>query len=229
MREWTPPLRGPTKPEGLNGAYVILGATRIRKGCVRKLVRLAVRFSVLALVGLIMVGACSNEVPSVTPTPTATLVPTETPLPSPTPSPVPAPSPTPTATPTRTPPPVSAAAGLFEYSRAIRLLEVQEFTQAIAAFGLVIRKLPDFAEAYRGRGVAYYREDLLNLALEDLDTAIELKPEFAGAYADRAVVHQDLGDIEKSIADLEKAISEFDPLRDPRRLAEAERALERLR
>ena len=191
--------------------------------------RLAVRFSVLPLVVLLLASACSNETAPVVSTPTATVVPTETPLPSPTASPTPEPSPTPAATPTSTPTPASPAAGLFEYSRAIRLLEVQEFTQAIAAFGLVIRKLPDFAQAYRGRGVAYYREELLDLALEDFDAAIDLKPGYAGAYADRAVVYQDLGDIDKSIADLEKAISEFDPLRESLRLAAAERALERLR
>ena len=191
--------------------------------------RLAIRFSVLSIALVLVAAACSNEPPPAVPTSTATVIPTQTPLPSATPSPTPARSPTPAATPTRTATPPSRAAGLFDYSRAIRLLEVQEFTQAIAAFGMVIRRLPDFAEAYRGRGVAYYREDLLDLALEDFGTAIELKPGYAGAYADRAVVYQDLGEIEKSIADLEKAVVEFDPLRESLRLAEAERALERLR
>lgn len=191
--------------------------------------KLAVRFYVLPLAVLLVAGACSNGAQPVVQTPTVTVVPTETPLPSPTPSPTPSPSPTATATPTRSPTPVSPAAGLFEYSRAIRLLEVQEFTQAIAAFGLVIRKLPDFAEAYRGRGVAYYREELMDLALEDFGIAIELKPGLAAAYADRAAVYEDLGDVDKAVADLEKAISTYDPLRNRFRIAELERALERLR
>ena len=122
-----------------------------------------------------------------------------------------------------------ASAGLFDYSRAIRLLEIQEFTQAIAAFGLVLRRLPDFAEAYRGRGIAYYKEDLFDLALEDFDKAIELKPGLAGAYADRATVFQDRGETKKAIADLEKAISTYDPIRDGRRIAELRAILGNLR
>jgi tetratricopeptide (TPR) repeat protein len=122
-----------------------------------------------------------------------------------------------------------ASAGLFDYSRAIRLLEVQEFTQAIAAFGLVIRRLPDFAEAYRGRGVAYYKEDLFDLALEDFDKAIELKPGLARAYADRATVFQDRGETGKAIADLERAIAEYDPIRDAFWIAELRAILVSLR
>ena len=126
----------------------------------------------------------------------------------------------PSATPSPSPTPRPASAGLFDYTRAVRLLEVQEFTQAIAAFGLVIRRLPDFAEAYRGRGIAYYKEDLIDLALEDFDKAIELKPGLARAYADRATIFEDRGETEKAIAEIEKAISMYDPVRDAFRIAE---------
>ena len=121
------------------------------------------------------------------------------------------------------------SAGLFDYSRAVQLLEIQEFTQAIAAFGLVLRRLPEFAEAYRGRGVAYYKEELFDLALEDFDKAIELKPGLARAYADRAIVFQDRGDTEKAIAEFEKAISLYDPVRDAFRIAELRAILRDLR
>lgn len=181
---------------------------------------LAARFSILALPAFLFLAACSGSDPLPTATPTATVAPTATPVPAPTPIPPPTPTPTPTATPSPSPTALRASAGLFDYSRAIRLLEVQEFTQAIAAFGLVLRRLPDFAEAYRGRGVAYYKEDLFDQALEDFDKAIELKPGLAGAYADRATLLQDRGETEKAIADLEKAISTYDPVRDVFRIAE---------
>ena len=84
---------------------------------------------------------------------------------------------------------------------------------AIPAFGLVIRILPDLAQGYHGRGVAYYNEskekdndNLFEPALEDLDKALELKPDFAEAYKDRALLHRDLGDTENALSDLDKAI-----------------------
>ncbi len=181
---------------------------------------LVARFSILALPAFLFAAACSGSDPLPTATPTATVAPTATPVPAPTPIPTPTPTPTPAATPSPTPTALPASAGLFDYSRAIRLLEVQEFTQAIAAFGLVLRRLPEFAEAYRGRGIAYYKEDLFDLALEDFDRAIELKPGLARAYADRATLFQDMGETEKAITDFEKAISVYDPVRDAFRIAE---------
>ena len=190
---------------------------------------LAARFSILALPVFLLAAACSGSDPLPTATPTATVAPTATPVPIPTPVPTPTPPPTPTAAPTPSPTARPASAGLFDYSRAIRLLEVQEFTQAIAAFGLVLRRLPDFAEAYRGRGVAYYKEDLFDLALEDFDKAIELKPGLARAYADRATLFQDRGETEKAIADFEKAISVYDPIRDAFRISELRAIMGNLR
>ena len=190
---------------------------------------LAARFSIFALPGFLFLAACSGSDPLPTATPTATVAPAATPVPAPTPIPTPTPTPAPTATPSPSPTALPASAGLFDYSRAIRLLEVQEFTQAIAAFGLVLRRLPDFAEAYRGRGFAYYKEDLFDLALEDFDKAIELKPGLARAYADRATLFQDSGETEKAIADLEKAISTYDPVRDLFRIAELRAIVDNLR
>ena len=182
--------------------------------------RLAARFSILLLPAFLFAAACSGSDPLPTATPIPTGAPTATLVPAPTSVPTPTPTPAPTATPTPTPTPRPASAGLFDYSRAVRLLEIQEFKQAIAAFGLVIRRLPDFAEAYRGRGFASYKEDLFDVALEDFDKAIELKPGLAGAYADRATLFQDRGETEKAIADFEKAISLYDPARDTFRILE---------
>ncbi len=190
---------------------------------------LAARFSILALPAFLFAAACSGSDPLPTATPTATPIPTVAPTATLVPAPTSVPTPTPTATPTPTPTPRPASAGLFDYSRAIQLLEIQEFTQAIAAFGLVLRRLPDFAEAYRGRGVAYYKEDLFDLALEDFDKAIELKPGLARAYADRATVFQDRGETEKAIADFEKAISVYDPIRDLFSIAELTAIVDGLR
>ena len=107
-------------------------------------------------------------------------------------------------------------------------MEIAEYDDSIAAFGLVIRLLPDLYLAYHGRGLAYYHDERFGLALEDFDKAIEIKPDFAEAYKSRAVLHEDQGERDKAIADLRKAISFYDRLRESRRLLEAIDLLEEL-
>ncbi|MXX52786.1 MAG: tetratricopeptide repeat protein, partial [Dehalococcoidia bacterium] len=143
-----------------------------------------------------------TPVPTQTPPPTSTPVPATTPEPTSTPEPTAEPEPTPTV----------QTAALFEYSRAVRLLEVQEFDDAITAFDLVIRKLPDFGRAYYRRGLAFYGDERLALALEDFDKAVELEPEYAASYVARAKLHLDEGRKLEARADLEKALEVANPI-----------------
>ena len=113
--------------------------------------------------------------------------------------------------------------------QAVRLLDVQEFERAIPAYGLVLRRMPDFHLALHGRGIAYYHEERLDRALKDFDRAIELKPDFADAYVSRALLLRDQGDTQKAIADVERALSLYDPVRDARQMAEATLILLELR
>ena len=182
---------------------------------------IATRLTLFAAMLLWVAIACSSPEP--TPTPTATPAPTATPEPRPTPEPTPEPTPTPSGQPTR---------GLFEYIRAVAYLEANLWEEAIPAYGLVVRILPDMAVAYHGRGYAYYNEaieedndNLFKPAMEDYDKAIELKPGFARAYQDRAILHHRLGDTDAAIADLERAVRFFDPRRQPVRLNEARELL----
>ena len=115
-------------------------------------------------------------------------------------------------------------------------MQANLWEDAIPAFGLVVRILPELAQGYHGRGVAYYNEgkekendNLFEPALEDLDKAIELKPDYAEAYKDRALLHRDMGNDEKALSDMEKAVAFFDPLRRPSQLAEARSLLDELR
>ena len=161
--------------------------------------------------------ATATGLPTPTSAPSATAVPTVTPSPTP--------SPTPEAPPTATP----QVAALFEYYRAVRLLEIQEFDRSIAAYGLVIRKLPSFARAYQGRGLAFFGDERFELAMEDFDTAIELEPDFAGAYVDRARLHIELGNTDEAVKDLELAILRFDRVRESAQLDAARALLDSIR
>ena len=122
------------------------------------------------------------------------------------------------ADPTATP----QIAALFEYMRAVRLLEVQEFDDAVTAFDLVIRKLPDFGRAYYGRGKAFYGDERPELALEDFETSIRLEPDHPGAYIARAKLYLDRGQRDDARDDLEEALEVANPIRDWLHIAEAE-------
>ena len=179
----------------------------------------ATRLTLFAAMLLWVAFACSSSEPTPMPVPT----PTATPEATATPEPTPEPTPTPSGQPTR---------GLFEYIRAVSYLEANLWEEAIPAYGLVVRILPDMAVAYHGRGYAYYNEaieedndNLFKPAMEDYDKAIELKPGFARAYQDRAILHHRLGDTDAAIADLERAVRFFDPRRQPVRLNEARELL----
>lgn len=164
--------------------------------------------ALVALAGALLGAACSDSGSSEQPAPTTVPLPTPTITVTLTPSPLPEPSSTPSPEPDPSPTPEVQA--LFEYMRAVNLLDAAQYEDAIPAYGLVIRKLPDLAIAYNGRGIAYYHEERFALALEDFSKAIDLKSGFADAYANRAVVYRDQGDSDKATADLEKAIELYE-------------------
>ena len=173
--------------------------------------------------------ACSTVAPTLTAAPTTTPVPSATATPQPaSPTPVPLPTATQTATPELVPTATPQREVLFDYIRAVQLLEIAEYEDAIAAFGLVIRLLPDLYLAYHGRGLAYYHDERFALALEDFDSAIEIKPDFAQAFKSRAALYEDQGERDKAVADLRMAISFYDRVRESRRLQEAIDLLEEL-
>ncbi len=173
------------------------------------------------IVALLLAAGCSSQPPEPTPTPE----PTQTPIPTPTPAPTATPDPTPTPTPVADPTATPQIAALFEYMRAVRLLEIQEFDDAVTAFDLVIRKLPDFGRAYYGRGRAFYGDERPELALEDFETSIGLEPDHPGAYIGRAKLYLVTDQREDARADLETALEVANPIRDWQHIAEAEKMI----
>jgi tetratricopeptide (TPR) repeat protein len=69
------------------------------------------------------------------------------------------------------------------------------------------------ARYYRDRGGVAYRSGDLPLALIDFDLAINLDPNSAEAYADRAIVFRRMGDMKRALADVAevKRIGELTP------------------
>src|SRR5689334_23155811 len=72
--------------------------------------------------------------------------------------------------------------------------------QNIASLTAVIDRNPRDPEAYNVRGSAYGRGGKYREALKDFDTAIQLKPNFYQAYANRALIQRFLGDQPAALA-----------------------------
>ena len=62
------------------------------------------------------------------------------------------------------------------------------------------------AEVYYNRGTAYKNIGNYRQAIEDLNRAIEIKPDYAEAYINRGVTYNLLGSYRQAIEDLNRAI-----------------------
>jgi tetratricopeptide (TPR) repeat protein len=73
-------------------------------------------------------------------------------------------------------------------AQGIAHFEAGRLTEAIAVWSEVIAEAPQQAEAYRWRARAYVQDDDIASAEADLNTVIELEPEDAEAYVERAIL-----------------------------------------
>jgi len=111
---------------------------------------------------------------------------------------------------------------LFRYVTAVQMLRASLYEDAIPQFDMVIRVLPNFAEAYHKRGICHYNENQENLALEDFNKAIELKEDFAEAYRDRGVFYRNIGDHQNGMNDLHKALQIYSKRENSEKIEELE-------
>ena len=95
------------------------------------------------------------------------------------------------------------------FDLAVSLQEKGDQEPAIAHYTKAIKLDPQAAEAYINRSVAYESMGELDLALRDLDTALDIEPRFE-AHHNRGNVHYKKGDYDRAIRDYAKAL-ELDP------------------
>ncbi|MBN1889090.1 MAG: tetratricopeptide repeat protein [Thermoflexales bacterium] len=91
---------------------------------------------------------------------------------------------------------------------ANRAHDVREYQHAVDAFSRAAEMDPNFVEAYYSRGILYWRE-LRNpyRAIRDLTRVMDMLPERAEAWFNRAQAHTLRGDYHLAIADLEHYLS----------------------
>ena len=71
----------------------------------------------------------------------------------------------------------------------------------IASLSDVIQREPTNPEAYNVRGSAFGRAGQYDQAMADFNKAIELNPNFARAYYNRALIHRRNNDSQHALAD----------------------------
>ena len=75
----------------------------------------------------------------------------------------------------------------------------------------------DYAEAYHYRGIAFDDIDEYDLAIEDYNYAIRLRPDHVSTFRDRGISYENKGDLKKANEDYQSYIelggSEADKVR----------------
>ena len=89
--------------------------------------------------------------------------------------------------------------------------QMGNFEQAIIDFGKAIDLRPQDKALYISRAVNYWRLQDNTKALEGLERALMLDPDYANAYNIRATVHTTAKNYEQALADVEKALELSEP------------------
>ncbi len=99
------------------------------------------------------------------------------------------------------------ADGLFY--RGVCYRKLDQFNESITDFNAILTKLPDEPTLLCERAISLFKNEQLDLALEDLNKAVELDSKNPYRYTSRAFIRAYV-DIEGAIEDYQKAI-ELDP------------------
>jgi tetratricopeptide (TPR) repeat protein len=114
----------------------------------------------------------------------------------------------PTDKPVFVPPPAAAlrpTSGVDPYDEGMRLYNAKQDRASIPYFDRAIATNPARAEAFAGRGMAYYALGDYPRAIDDFSTAIRLKPDRHEPYIYRGKAYRALRSTDRAIADFTAA------------------------
>jgi tetratricopeptide (TPR) repeat protein len=97
--------------------------------------------------------------------------------------------------------------GNLEYRRGSLRLEDGEFAVALSEFDTVLRDHPRHAPSHLGRALALLALEDPQGALQALEEAIAIAPDFAAAFANRGILHDRMGRHEAALADYRHALT----------------------
>lgn len=90
------------------------------------------------------------------------------------------------------------------FKRSLAYQKTGQLDAAISDMNATIQSLPRYAEAHHRRAQQFLRKGLDGLALIDLNTALELDPDDLYARADRALLHERLGNTQAAQDDFRR-------------------------
>jgi tetratricopeptide (TPR) repeat protein len=99
------------------------------------------------------------------------------------------------------------------FKKGIQFLKSEQYEKAVNVFTKLIDAGDNNARIYSERGVTYFHLKRFDLAIHDMDTAVNLEPTNGYRYASRAYIKGAAGDTKGGIEDYEKAV-ELDPFDD---------------
>jgi tetratricopeptide (TPR) repeat protein len=91
-----------------------------------------------------------------------------------------------------------------------RLLRKAKYEEALSVFAQAVARMPDKAEGYLNRGIAYVVLKQYEKAIGDFDEAIFRDKTLAIAYANRGIAYDHLGKYKEALADYKEALA-LDP------------------
>jgi tetratricopeptide (TPR) repeat protein len=93
-----------------------------------------------------------------------------------------------------------------DYEKAVLLMEASRFGEALAAFSSIIKKRPEFAEAWNKRATIYYLVGEFALSLKDCDEVVKRNPYHFGALSGYGQIYLQMGELEQSLLYFQRAL-----------------------
>lgn len=104
--------------------------------------------------------------------------------------------------------------GEVNYRRGNLRLEDEKFEQALRQFDIHIAQNPANPAGFLGRAIALMGLGANQDAMQALDAAILIKPDFSAAYANRGILFDRLGKPKRALSDYRKALALDDTMGD---------------
>jgi tetratricopeptide (TPR) repeat protein len=94
-----------------------------------------------------------------------------------------------------------------QFSKGLRLMQATKLDEAVDVFSSIIKKQPQFAEAWNKRATLYFMQGKLSLSMSDCDEVIKRNRNHFGALSGYGQIQAQLGELEKAIEYFEKALA----------------------
>lgn len=88
-----------------------------------------------------------------------------------------------------------------------RLMELEQYPEAVEVFSQIITKAPKFAEGYNKRATVYYLMQEFERSIADIQATLELNPVHFGALSGMGLCYLGLEDPRKALEWFERAVA----------------------